>query len=132
MDAKPLPARPNLEQFRKQAKEVLKHRARSDVIQRIRKFHPSLRNLTEPQIESLSLADAQWVVAREHGFESWPKFIKHIQETARANSQVSKFELAADAIMTGDLAALNRLLRESPELVRARSTRAHAAPLIHY
>jgi ankyrin repeat protein len=132
MDAKQLPARPNLEQFRKQAKELLKQRRSNDVIQRIKKFHPRLRELTEAQLDTFSLADAQSVIAREHGFESWPKFIKHIQETARADSPVSKFELAADAIVTGDLPALNSFLLENPELARARSTRAHGAPLIHY
>src|SRR5215469_15829151 len=121
MDAKQLSARPDLERFRKQAKELLKRRKTNDVIQRIKKFHPRLRELTEAQLETFSLADAQWVVAREYGFESWPKFIKHIQEIVRANSSVSKFELAADAIITGDLPALNHLLRENPELVRARS-----------
>jgi len=132
MDAKQLPARPNLEQFRKQAKELLKRRSSNDVTQRIKKFHPRLRELTEAQLKTFSLADAQCVLAREHGFESWPKFIKHIQDISRAHSPVSKFELAADAIVTGDLPTLNCLLQENPELARARSTRAHGAPLIHY
>jgi len=132
MDAKQLSARPNLDQFRKQAKDLLKRRKTNDVVQRIKKFHPRFRELTEAQLEIFSLADAQWVIAREYGFESWPKFIKHIQEITRANSSVSKFELAADAIITGNLPALNDLLRENPELVQARSTRSHEAPLIHY
>lgn len=132
MDAKQLPARPNVEQFRKQAKELLKSRRTSGAIQRIKKFHPRLEELTEAQLETFMLADAQWVIAREYAFESWPKFIKHIEEAARANSPVSKFELAADAIVSGDLPALNRLLAENPKLARARSTRAHGAPLIHY
>src|SRR5258706_11441670 len=132
MDAKQLPARPNVEQFRKQAKELLKRRRTSDAIQRIRKFHPRLKELTGVQLETFSLADAQWIVAREYCFESWPNFIKHIEEMARANSPVSKFELAADAIVTGALSALNLLLTQNPELVLACSTRAHGAPLIHY
>jgi len=132
MDAKQLPARPNLEQFRKQAKELLKHRRDTDVIRRIKKSHPRLREITEAQLETFSLADAQWVIAREHAFESWPKFIKHIQEIVRVDSPISKFELAADAIVDGNLPALERLLRENPILSRARSTRSHGAPLIHY
>jgi ankyrin repeat protein len=132
VDAKQLEARPNIEQFRKQAKELLKSRRTSDAIQRIKKFHPHFEEPTKAQLETFSLADAQWVVAREYCFESWPKFIKHIEETARANSPVSKFEMDADAIVTGDLVGLNRLLTENPELARARSTRAHGAPLIHY
>ena len=132
MDAKHLPARPNVEQFRKQAKELVKRRKKDDIIERIKRFHPRFKELTEAQLEIFSLADAQWVIAREHAFESWPKFIKHIQEAVRANSPVSQFELAADAIVTGDLVALNRLLEDNPELARARSTRSHRAPLIHY
>src|SRR4030095_16400598 len=50
----------------------------------------------------------------------------------QSDSPISRFELAADAIVTGDLAGLKRLLREDKELVHARSTRSHEAPLIHY
>ncbi len=134
MDAKQLSARPSLEQYRKQAKELFKARRSPEVIQRIKRFHPRLTKLPEAQIAdaSLSLADAQWVIAREHAFESWPRFVKHIQELVRSDSPVSRFELAADAIVMGDLLALKRLLRENPGLVRARSTREHQAPLIHY
>jgi ankyrin repeat protein len=31
------------------------------------------------KVKALALADAQFVVAREHGFDSWPKFAKHIE-----------------------------------------------------
>ncbi|HEY1945970.1 MAG TPA: ankyrin repeat domain-containing protein [Bryobacteraceae bacterium] len=44
----------------------------------------------------------------------------------------SRFEAAADAIVGGDTAALEQLLREDPELVHARSTREHVATLLHY
>jgi len=134
MDAKQLPARPSLEHYRKQAKDLFKARKFPDGVGRLKKFHPRLTKLTEAEIADaeLTLADAQWVIGREHGFESWPKFVKHIQELVRANSPVSKFELAADAIVSGDVSGLKGLLRESPELVRVRSTREHGAPLIHY
>lgn len=134
MDAKQLPARPSLEQFRKQAKELVKERSSPEAIRRIKRGHPRLTKLTEAQIAEakFSLADAQWVIAREHAFESWPKFSKHIQGLVKKDSPVSRFELAADAIVAGDLTALKRLLRTHPELARARSTREHKAPLIHY
>ncbi len=51
---------------------------------------------------------------------------------ARAASSVSRFEAAADAIVSGDSATLERLLREDPDLVRARSTRDHHSTLLHY
>jgi ankyrin repeat protein len=78
------------------------------------------------------LADAQFFVALEHGFTSWPKFAAHVHTLTRANSPVSNFEAAADAIVSGDTARLKTLLREHPELVRARSTREHRSALLHY
>jgi ankyrin repeat protein len=107
MNIKPLPARPNLEQYRKQAKDLVKK-------------------------TSSKLSDAQFVLAREHGFESWPKFAKHVEALAAKTSPISKFEQAADAIIAGDASTLSQLLRENPELIRARSTRVHRATLLHY
>jgi ankyrin repeat protein len=78
------------------------------------------------------LADAQFIIARVQGFESWPKFAKHLEGLSRTDSGVSQFELAADAIVTGDAATLERLLRENPDLIHARSTREHQATLLHY
>jgi hypothetical protein len=57
-----LPARPNLDQYKKQAKDLLK-RWKSDDPNTTRK-----------------LADAQFVIAREHGFETWKVFIDRIGE----------------------------------------------------
>ncbi len=107
-DAIPLPARPNLEQYKKRAKELKKE-------------------LNKP-----TLAAAQFLLARQHGFASWPKFAKHVQELARANSTVSQFEAAVDAIVAGDAAKLRKLLRANPGLVRARSSREHRSTLLHY
>lgn len=42
------------------------------------------------------------------------------------------FETAVDAVITGDLFTLERLLRENPGLVRERSEREHRATLLHY
>lgn len=79
-----------------------------------------------------ALTGAQFVVARVHGFLSWPKFKEHVESLARAGSPVSAFEAAVSAIVTGDVAALTRLLRDHPKLARARSTREHRATLLHY
>jgi ankyrin repeat protein len=79
-----------------------------------------------------TLAQAQFAIAREHGFASWPKFARHLRALAKAQSPVSAFEAAADAIVTGDLTTLQKLLRENPTLVRARSTREHRSTLLHY
>jgi hypothetical protein len=79
-----------------------------------------------------TLTAAQFILARSHGFESWPKFAKHLEALARKSSPTSKFEQAADAIVTGDLPTLKRLLREDPNLVHAKSLREHGATLLHY
>ena len=78
------------------------------------------------------LSGAQSVVARVHGFESWSTFSAHLEDLARAGSPASYFEAAAEAIIAGDAAALEKLLREHPQLARARSTREHRATLLHY
>jgi ankyrin repeat protein len=42
------------------------------------------------------------------------------------------FESAVDAVTSGDAATLESLLRDHPDLVRARSPREHRATLLHY
>src|SRR5206468_5106529 len=79
-----------------------------------------------------TLPTAQWVVARLHGFASWATLSMHLEGLAEPTSLVAQFETAADAIVNGDAAALQRLLGERPALVRARSTREHGATLLHY
>ena len=81
---------------------------------------------------SCTLADAQLFLARLHDFASWPKFVAHIEALSSDNSSDSEFERAADAVVTGDIAALSAMLRKNPELVRARSARDHRATLLHY
>src|SRR5579862_6501219 len=82
--------------------------------------------------ETPTLAAAQFVIARAHGFESWPKFANHLEASARTNSAVNHFEQAADAIVTGDTATLSHLLKRHPDLPQAHSTRRHNAALLHY
>ncbi len=78
-----LPARPNLEQYRKQAKDLVRECARAipEALARARRHHPRFHSLPEDAFrgDQVSLTDAQLVIAREHGFESWPKFARHIE-----------------------------------------------------
>jgi ankyrin repeat protein len=78
------------------------------------------------------LADAQFLIARAHGFASWPKFARHVDDLQHAGSPDSQFEEVADAIVSGDIATLRRLLDENPELIRQRSSREHRSTLLHY
>jgi hypothetical protein len=89
-DLTPLPARPSLEQYKKQAKDFVKlaRSGDSEIIQRVQKYHPRADSLNA----KFALADAQLVIAREHGFESWTRFAKHIEGLTRENSAVSQFD----------------------------------------
>jgi ankyrin repeat protein len=140
MDTKELPAHPSLEQYKKQAKDLLKNaktghpQALQSILQRIKRDHPRLGRLAGLDLTStkLRLADAQFVIARDYGFESWPRFAKHIAGLIVESSPASRFESAVDAVVSGDVAKLERLLREFPELVRERSARLHHATLLNY
>lgn len=100
-------------------------------VQRIEQHWQALQKSNE-HVGHCTLAGAQLLIARCHGFVSWQKFALHLDSIARGNSPVSQFEAAVDAVVEGDIAALKRLLRENPELVRSRSTREHQSTLLHY
>ena len=131
-----LSARINLEQTRKQAKELLKAFKAGDpkILDHVRWDHPRFKGLSDKEIRAgkFQLADAQLVVARLHSFESWPKLLQHIELLEKKDPVIMRFEKAADAIVGGDILTLQRMLRENPELIHARSTRHQHAPLIHY
>jgi hypothetical protein len=162
-DALPLPPRPNLEQYKKLAKDLQRACKSNEpgavrdwavrwtqTIARLQglEITPKLRRQTDGEAKRIeqrwhkfkeekraarcTLADAQFFVARGHGFASWLSFVKHLEALARTTSPVSKFEAAADAIVSGDAARLEKLLSENPELARARSTRDHRSTLLHY
>ena len=142
-DALPLPLRPNLEQYRKLAKELVKVCKSGNAaslyewvsewignlvrlsglaiiphlpvenrrwINEVNEF--ATRKLFSEEGEC-TLANAQFVIARSHGFISWPGLAKHIEQLSRNSSAVAQFEQAADAIVSGDLRTLKRLLREN-------------------
>jgi ankyrin repeat protein len=163
-DTLPLPQHPDIEQYRKLAKELVEacRRGSNDAaikqwatawVQRVVKlagidFTPdqpvdvdrwteqvsdfACHKLASAHGGKCSLAQAQFVIARAHGFESWPKFIRELEELAHDKSAASAFDQAADAIVRGDAARLRDLLRDNPELVRERSRREHRATLLHY
>jgi hypothetical protein len=76
-----LPDHPNIEQYKKQAKELHRGAARGEpaAFARLRKHHPRLDDLAQAPSRAITLAQAQFVLAREHGYESWPAFAKHIE-----------------------------------------------------
>jgi len=79
-----------------------------------------------------SLDDARREVARSYYFDSWPELAEFVKAATGGDRQVELFETAVDAIVTGDQATLERLLRDNPELIRARSVRNHRGTLLNF
>jgi ankyrin repeat protein len=119
-----LPPRSSTEQFRKQAKSLLKrHRAAdSETLKRIRESHPRWRKLSDAQLAELpfKLADAQLVIASEYGFASWSKLQSHVKTLEAASATAEAVASLRDAAGKGDLARLNALLDAHPELIDER------------
>jgi ankyrin repeat protein len=84
MPEKELPARPSLEQYRKQSKDLLHSSQLSEpaALERFAKYLPANKR----HQNKFTLTDAQLVIAREHGFESWPKFTRAIELARYQNS----------------------------------------------
>ena len=81
--AQPLPPHPSLEQQRKRARELL-NAARAHDPRALLRFVAALprladRTAAEAAAATLSLHEAQLVIARECGFPSWPKLKSHIE-----------------------------------------------------
>lgn len=93
-----LPARPNLEQYKKQAKELARDCAAGlpAALTRLRRHHLRHRDVKMDLPCSIALADAQLVIAREHNFASWPKFAAHIEKLRMIRSM----ELLTDPAST--------------------------------
>ncbi len=77
MYEKQLPARPNLTQYKKQAKDLVRDCGSGDgpSLARMERNHPRFHKRSEAELRQIpvALSDAQLVIAREYGFESWPE-----------------------------------------------------------
>ena len=76
--------------------------------------------------------DARLLIARAHSFESWNAFAVHVDFASRETPDGAEFEVAADAVVDGDLPKLESLLIRNPALAHARSGREHRATLLYY
>jgi ankyrin repeat protein len=112
-----LPERPSLEQLRKQARARL-HALRA----------------ADPAV---NLAAAQHALAREYGFESWPKLVHHVESMQPADPMLQPAELKSDrtlmwspgrgidvwaliqACASGDLETVRALIARDPSLARS-------------
>src|SRR5438128_5471655 len=87
---------------------------------RFKWMHPRFRgkSVADVRAAALELADAQAVIAHDYSFETWAD-LAAFTEAVRRDGPVTRFEIAVEAIIAGDVAALGAMLRKHPELVRA-------------
>src|SRR5689334_23169869 len=76
-------------------------------------------------IEGLNIAD-------DHHFDTREEYEAFTLELGDDTSPTARFEAAVDAVVSGDEATLDRLLRAHPELIHARSRRRHHSTLLLY
>ena len=162
MDTLPLPPRPDLDNYRKRAKALTAaanssdggavHRWAADWLTALTRalgwevttfikdsFDRSVEGLEKEvaaRVEratadgpGFTLADAQHLIAQAHSYDTWGDFAREIEGLRSGRSD---FERAADAVVTGDIEALDSLLASNPGLVSERSSRKHHATLLHY
>ena len=111
------PVRPNLEQLKHQAKDLLRAIRQSEpsALAELKKHHP--KAITP---EKARLADAQLVLARSYGLPSWPRMATACRMT--------------DAIWRGDIDAVRELVLKDPRLLHddARGLPSNWGPPMSY
>jgi Ankyrin repeat len=100
MPVRRLPVRPDLEQLKHQAKELLRALRAGDAeaLATLQEHHPS-----PPPPANAALADAQLALARSYQASSWPRLTQAVQ--------------LADAIWDDDLATVRALVTRNPHLL---------------
>jgi ankyrin repeat protein len=100
MSARRLPVRPDLDQLKHQAKDLLRaiHRHEASALADLREYHPRAIAPTDVQ-----LADAQLVLARSYEAPSWPRLVVACR--------------LIDAIWRDDLEAVRELVVRHPHVL---------------
>jgi ankyrin repeat protein len=120
MTATQLPERPNLEQLKRQAKDLLRS-ARANQPAALARFRilPSLAGVSDADLarRTLALHDAQSVIAREHGFDSWNVLRERVEElTLEFGAALDQF---IEAATDGRADRAERVLARHPGIARA-------------
>jgi uncharacterized protein (TIGR03067 family) len=126
---KNLPARPNLDHLRRQAKALLAALADGDeaAVATIQEHLPAARGKSAAEVRGLGvrLADAQSAIARKTGFASWPQLSRHIDQLrvlegswAFARLEIDGYSMPAIALHASRLLIDgDRFRTESPEAI---------------
>ena len=132
MPVKRLPAVPNVDHLKYQAKDLIKdHSARNpEAAQRSENFI-RVSGVTDAEIfdASLSLCSAQLTIAREYGFPSWTRLKRHIEKLTLSDRldlphheriEDATFRRAVDLLDAGDVSGLRAHLKQHPRLAHQR------------
>ncbi len=104
---KQLPERPDLEQLKKQAKDLLKEVNAGQA--------EALARVPKNELAGFALADAHRIIAREYGFLSWNKLKERVEMSAPARAA----RTLINASLQGQADKVAAILREYPRLSRA-------------
>ncbi|MBV9218501.1 MAG: ankyrin repeat domain-containing protein [Methylobacteriaceae bacterium] len=151
MEVKALPFRSPLAAYEQQAESLLAghhaadptaldlfHRKHPRFLDEKIKWRPKFIPDSDIRDAALSLDDARLTVARFYDFLDWSALAAWVEAVSH-EGPVLEFESAVEAVVNGDLAAVEDALRRDPALVQARSGRVchfdppvHRATLLHY
>src|SRR5438128_2331922 len=109
-----LPSRPDLKHLRQQAKDLQKAyvAAEKKVVALVKKLLPcAVKSATK-----LSLSEAQLALARDYGFESWPKLKRRVEELSPPKETKAPLEQFKDAVNNRDAAKLKQILKQHAEV----------------
>jgi ankyrin repeat protein len=73
-------------------------------------------------VNDVSVADARRDLARRHGFSSWTRLRRHVEELRDGCARATPFMLAYQAVEAHDRGRLTELLDRHPDLVQIRGT----------
>src|ERR1039458_3029145 len=118
--ARRLPRQPSLEQLRKQAKDLLEE-YRAGEPAAVAEGHRFERH---PDAAAFALHDAQHVLARAYGYESWAKLKAFVD-----GANVARL---AEAVNAGDVAQARALLHARPELASMDMAGDNEHQALHY
>jgi len=157
MSSSQLPARPNLEQLKNQAKSLLRaaHAGDGGALGRFA-ILPSFSAHPETAATESALHDAQSVIAREHGFVSWNALREEVEaRTLSFDAAVAEFVRDATggaarraerlltlhpgiatatlhtALVLGDAASVEKRLHDHPELISQSGGAREWEPLLY-
>jgi ankyrin repeat protein len=116
-----LPERPNLEQLKNQAKDLLRDylAGEANAVAEVNRAERSA-----PSARTFSLADAQRVLARAYGIESWAKLKQKVEGVT-----VAEFHAAAGR---GDIAKLREFLGKNAQLVKMEAAGTDERIALHH